>query len=265
MVNSDAGAAEVSGHDDPAVLLSEVAHQRLHARVADSLRGEIARGIFAVGDKLPSERNLAKMLNVSRTVLRDALAALELDGTIEIRPRMGIVVTRVQASTGGSVESEPGTLEIIEARLVLERELAAAAATRISSADLARLDRRLEIMGSVDILGYERSMADREFHQIIAESSGNGLMAGFVTHLMTIQHSSRIWQQVRRHWPQSRNRERLVQVHKEIVDGLRSGNPNRARGAVEVHMLGLFEDIQHAAGDALGSERSDGYWIDRIK
>ena len=265
MVNSDSETAETAEERDAAVLLSEMPHQRLHARVADSLRKEIARGVFAVGDKLPSERNLAKMLNVSRTVLRDALAVLELDKTVEIRPRFGIVVTGEQVESGASSESEPGTLEIIEARLVLERELAGAAATRISSADLARLDRRLDIMGSADILGYERQTADREFHQIIAEASGNGLMSGFVTQLITSQHNSRIWQQVRRHWPQSRNRERLVEVHKEIVDALRSGNPNRARGAIEVHMLDLFNDIQHAAGEAVGREPGDGYWIDRVK
>ncbi len=71
------------------------AERRLYQLVADQLRALIKHGDFEAGDRLPSERELAQQLGVSRPSLREALIALEIEGAVEIRMGSGIYVLTI--------------------------------------------------------------------------------------------------------------------------------------------------------------------------
>lgn len=256
---------ELDQTPQPELETLEVRQSPLHVRVAESLRLHFIEGTFKVDEKLPSERRLAEILNVSRTVLRDALALLELEGFVEIRPRSGVILKRREGPNTFSGSTEPGTLEIIEARLVIEREIAAAACKMITAEEIKSLEDRLQIMAESDIMSDARRSADREFHLIIARAAHNSLLQRFLEETMETQYRSQIWQQFRRHWPQTRDTERLVATHREIVDALRSGNSNRARGAAEAHMLELFGDIQAVIGRERHAAYARGFWIDGLR
>jgi DNA-binding transcriptional regulator YhcF (GntR family) len=102
--------------------------QRLYRQISDQLRALIMNGEFAVGTRLPAERDLAVQLGVSRPSLREALIALEVEGLIEVRVSSGIYVRALRQPRNNDVldlSSEEGPLELIRARKMVEGEVAA--------------------------------------------------------------------------------------------------------------------------------------------
>ncbi|RZM06153.1 MAG: GntR family transcriptional regulator, partial [Sphingomonas sp.] len=104
---------------------------RLYAQVARTLAARIAEGVYPLGGRLPSERDIAASTGVSRPTVREAILALELDGLVEVRTGSGVYVAaltpaRAQADTSGF-----GPFEILEARALIEGETCALAATLI--------------------------------------------------------------------------------------------------------------------------------------
>src|ERR1700742_4999805 len=81
-----------------------VATQRLYEQVAGQVTELVARGEFKPGDRLPPERDLAKMLAVSRPTVREAMIALEIAGLVEVRVGAGTFVTD-KASTNGNANT----------------------------------------------------------------------------------------------------------------------------------------------------------------
>src|SRR5687768_11989893 len=101
---------------------------KLYRRLADSIAAEIEAGKYNLGERLPTERELAEHYGVSRPTLREALIALEMLGMIEARHGLGIYVTRLQLPvTASAFDVEIGAFELIEARRLIEGEAAALA------------------------------------------------------------------------------------------------------------------------------------------
>src|SRR5581483_11761573 len=103
------------------VPLEAVEARRLYRQVADQLRSLIERGEYAVGSRLPTERELAEQLKVSRPTVREALIALEVEGRVRIRVGSGIYVTEPTAiaSVPASATIE-GPFELLRAREFIE-------------------------------------------------------------------------------------------------------------------------------------------------
>jgi GntR family transcriptional repressor for pyruvate dehydrogenase complex len=130
-----------------------VAAQRLYEQVAGQVTDLVARGEFKPGDRLPPERDLAKMLAVSRPTVREAMIALEIAGLVEVRGGAGTFVTD-KAKTSGTngatsrlfegVGSSP--LELIAARRTIEPEVAALAAQLATPAEIAAIAETVSMM-----------------------------------------------------------------------------------------------------------------------
>src|SRR2546423_4111948 len=118
---------------------------RLSDKVADMMLDTILSRRLAVGDRLPSERELGEQFGVSRTVVREAVRALVAKGVIEVRSGSGLRVAAVDAAAvsesmslfmhGGGIEFE----KVHEVRAVLEVHIAGLAAERATDDDIARL------------------------------------------------------------------------------------------------------------------------------
>ena len=122
---------------------------RLYKRVADELRAAILAGRYAPGRRLPAERELGEMFNVSRPTVREAVIALELQGLVEVRVGAGVFVLEPSAAErvrGGGPELTIGPFELMEARKIIESETAALAATLI---DDEQLERAYDVLGEV--------------------------------------------------------------------------------------------------------------------
>ena len=90
--------------------LQTVSPQRLYRQIADQIRQLMASGEFALGSRLPAERDLALQLGVSRPSVREALIALEVEGMIEVRTGSGIYVQRTQTAASPNPYPNPKTM-----------------------------------------------------------------------------------------------------------------------------------------------------------
>ena len=143
--------------------LHTIEPRRLYRQIAEQLRALIASGEFALGSRLPPERDLAAQLGVSRPSVREALIALEVQGLVEVRMGSGIYVTALApAAQGRDVDSALGPFEIIRARQLIESELAALAARQKPAAALKRMRAAVKLMEDDIALGVMPYRGDRE-------------------------------------------------------------------------------------------------------
>src|SRR3954470_19599760 len=118
------------------ILAAMVEPRRLYEQISRKLAKSIADGEYAVGDRLPSERELAQNFKISRPTVREAIIALELDGLVEVRVGSGVYVMSRQPPGGREGAKDIGPFELLEARHAIEGEAAALAAERIDDEQL---------------------------------------------------------------------------------------------------------------------------------
>ena len=138
---------------------------------------------FKPGERLPSERDLATKLGVSRTTLREALIALEPGGTVEVRGGSGVYVSEQAAPAADVATAGPGPFSVLAARRLIEVEMVALAAKHASG---SAIDAILEAVEAMEQHHEDRSAnesADRNFHLAIARATGNSAMVGVIEYL----------------------------------------------------------------------------------
>ena len=153
--------------------------QRLYRKIAEQLRALISAGEFAVGTRLPAERELAKQLGVSRPSVREALIALEVEHVIEVRTGSGIYVLKPTARAPArkkAAAAEWGPLELMRARELVESEVAALAARNAKKADLQLIVAALQQMREQVANGLVPREGDEAFHHAIAQACGNDVL-----------------------------------------------------------------------------------------
>src|SRR5437660_1962690 len=117
--------------------IQAVDDRRLYRQIADQLTRLITSGEFRRGERLPSERDLAVQLGVSRPSVREALIALEVEGLVEVRVGSGIYVRNpANAKSRSELPADTGPFELLRARWIIEGECAALAAKSINKAQL---------------------------------------------------------------------------------------------------------------------------------
>jgi GntR family transcriptional repressor for pyruvate dehydrogenase complex len=217
---------------------------KLYRRLADAIAAEIEAGKYKVGERLPTERELAEQHGVSRPTLREALIALEMLGMIEARHGLGIYVTRAQLPlTASTYDFEIGAFELIEARRLFEGEAAALAAATIDDEQLADLERLLTLMADDDELKGED--ADKEFHMVIARATGNGAIIATVENLWELRNRSPLARNILTRARGAGLQPRIIE-HTKILDALKAHDPAAARQAMRDHLERVIEHLLHA-------------------
>ena len=217
--------------------IQAVEPRRLYRQIADQLGRLIDAGEYAPGERLPAERSLAEKLNVSRPSVREALIALEVEGRIEIRGGSGIYVTRGQARAADRPKptADPGPFELLEARLIIEPEIAALAARNTNPALVERLRDAIGRMEASDADRLEGLTHDRRFHAILAEGSGNAALAA----VMQTLWDSRIgplYVRLEQHFHSAPIWHRAIDEHREILAAIEAGDAKAARTAMARHI-----------------------------
>jgi GntR family transcriptional repressor for pyruvate dehydrogenase complex len=201
----------------------------------------IDAGHFTPGSKLPGEREFAKMLNVSRPSLREALRTLSLLGIVENRPGSG---TYLATSTANS-SLEPFSiilsinkgviLEIFEARESLEGTVAELAAQRRDDADLVSMKRALKKMQSSLSDAKNYSEAELQFHQAVIEAGKNRIIADLMEKVYKLLVKSR--NLVRQYLPDPQSYiVKDFHNHELIFKYIKAGDKGMARRSMVEHM-----------------------------
>ena len=222
----------------------------LPSQVARMISDEILGGRFQVGERLPTERELAETFGVSRNVVREAIARLTFEGTVEPRQGSGVFVIGTHAISALRLDAEmlrDRSLfsNLFELRSILESEAAGLAAARRGRKHLAAIKVALERL--YDSQGTPQSVdADLEFHRTIALASNNVYVAVFVNFISEHVRAS-IAQANER--VDVASRERInKEEHAAIYEAIKTKDTERARESMRRHIgkamarLGLTKD-----------------------
>jgi GntR family transcriptional repressor for pyruvate dehydrogenase complex len=230
---------------------------KLRDRAADELLDMVISGGLNPGERLPPERELCGRLNVSRTVVREALNLLEARGLISIEHGRGAVVSggntdAVRDTLGVVLRVRPKALwELLEIRQILEVEIAGLAAERATEEDVSamrvQLDRMLALIDAPE--GYVD--ADVEFHALLARAARNGVLLTMLDPIVDLLRASRRVSASRR--PGSALR--ALGEHEEILRRVEAGDAEGARREMRSHLANTVKDIEAVLGEgALGAE-----------
>jgi GntR family transcriptional repressor for pyruvate dehydrogenase complex len=227
------------------------AREALPQQITRRLLDLIGQRELGPGARLPSERELAATMEVSRSSLREALRALSAMGVIEMRHGEGTFISSLQPELLmrhlGFVLSltDSSFAELFAARLAVEPSIAAMAAQRIDDAQLAALDACVESAAAAldDVPAFAR--ADLALHEAICAAAANPLLSQFMESITTLGIASR-----RETGHVAQMTERSAEEHREIVAALRARDPEAARRAMTRHLERVQRDVQAAAAAA---------------
>ncbi|MBW8813960.1 MAG: FadR family transcriptional regulator [Caulobacterales bacterium] len=224
-------------------MVSKAESGRLYERVADDLSQKIAAGQYAVGQRLPSERDLAQAYAVSRPTIREAIIALELDGLVEVRLGSGVYVTARLPHGGQAGETDVGPFELLEARRAIEGEACALAAVLITDEQLDELQQlvaEMQAENARDVVMSED--ADRRFHMLIASATQNSAMVNAVQMLWDARARSPQTQLLSAKAHAAGVTPRIDE-HAEILAALRERSADAARRAMRDHLTRVLESL----------------------
>jgi GntR family transcriptional repressor for pyruvate dehydrogenase complex len=208
----------------------------LTEQLIEKLESLVLKGVLTAGEQLPSERQLAQLLSVSRASVRQALKALQVMGVLEVRHGSGNYLSdaaeeilkvppRILVPLKGLTQAE-----LFEVRRAMEAEAAAAAAARATPKDIQAMRIELEGMraNSQDRVAY--GTHDLAFHHAIAVASSN---RGFIWFLSL---ANKVLYQALLRRPMSRSMKRSVEEHENILRAIEAGNQDLAREEMLKHV-----------------------------
>lgn len=212
------------------------------ARLADQAYSRIVDIIterrLGVGDRLPSEVQLAAMFEVSRTIIREALVRLAADGITEPRRGAGSYVKnrpsdRLIAYTKSNLSAALGTYEV---RFVLEAEAARLSANRRSAQDMVEIEAALEALRTALLSSRPAHDEDMELHRRIILSTANpAFLAAFDALSDEVDHIMRAGVDISRSRPPEVIGA-MMREHEAIVDAIRAQDGDGAALAMRWHL-----------------------------
>jgi DNA-binding FadR family transcriptional regulator len=223
--------------------IQAVDDRRLYRQIADQLTTLITSGELRRGERLPSERDLAVQLGVSRPSVREALIALEIRGLVEVRVGAGIFITKAEARPAAvPINEGQGPFELLRARWLIEGEIASLAAREGSLADIAQVRAAVEEMQQRANKNQETTAADRNFHARIAASTHNDALVSVILYLWDRGRGA-MWQRMEEHFQTPQMRASALREHWAILAALEAHDPRRARGAMRAHLHRVSADF----------------------
>jgi GntR family transcriptional regulator, transcriptional repressor for pyruvate dehydrogenase complex len=214
-----------------------VARTTLAAAALEQLISNVVHGSWKTGELIPPERELCQQLGIARTSLREALKAMELIGMLESRVGYGtFICPRSEFLSRPLLWAFTGTdheelTELLEARVMLERDLAGLAAERSSEAELMKIEEAIQMMESNILLNESVLESDMAFHLAVANAAHNNMLA----------NAAQLLRNLMKQWIQMKLLINNVPAealkrHKTIYTAIRSRNVQKARDLMSEHL-----------------------------
>jgi DNA-binding FadR family transcriptional regulator len=228
---------------------------KLSRQLFEQLAGEIRSGRLAPGARLPTEQALTRAARVSRTVVREAVAALRAEGLVITRQGVGAFVSAEPQRAPFRIEPErlqslDDILNVMELRLGVEIESAGLAAERASKADVRAIAAALQEIEEMAREGKSAVDEDLAFHRAIAEAARNPEFARFLQfigrHLIPRRSVSGL--------PERMGGQRaylalIQEEHRRIADAIAAGEPKAARDAMRRHLTRSIDRYRKLAAE----------------
>lgn len=241
---------------------------RLYREIGNELKFLLRNKTYKIGDKLPPERDLAEAFNVSRTVVREALIMLELENLVIVKKGSGVYVIgipdEVLSEQDKIIEEDDfGPFELLQARQLIESNIAAFAASQIVKADIVKLkailnqERQILEQGLLDDYS-----ADEMFHITIAKATKNSVLEGLLADLWQKRSISKMWEQLHSRITDHSYRKKWLYDHEKILQALQFKDAMAVRRAMWQHL----ENVKQKLMEVSDSEdpNFDGYLFDSI-
>jgi GntR family transcriptional regulator, transcriptional repressor for pyruvate dehydrogenase complex len=219
-------------HDKPSTTDTQLAMQ-----VVNHIRAKIKDGTLQPGDKIPPEREFARMLKISRASLRTGIGYMAAMGVMNVRHGVGTFIAEGPAEIGKSSLGLLGALhgfqswQMFEARMLLESSLAALAAERGQNEHFAALAEEVAEMYATIEDPAEYLIHDVRFHRTIAQASGNPILAALMETVTASLYDER-----RKEVERSRDLKESAEMHREIYRAIRARDAAEARKVMERHL-----------------------------
>jgi len=229
--------------------------RNLTEEVVGRLSAEITNGGLEPGARLPTEQAMMSAMGVSRTVVREAVAALRAEGLVVTRQGVGAFVAsdgkrRPFRLDANEVDSLAEAIKVMELRRAVEIEAAGLAAERGTPAQLTAVSAALDTMDRAIERGETAIDEDRAFHRAIAEATGNPQFVRFLEFLGHFVIPRRAVADAP--WRKEGARPFLdlfQKEHRAIFEAIRERSPEAARGAMRKHLTNSLKRYRKLAED----------------
>ncbi|WP_026016613.1 FadR/GntR family transcriptional regulator [Catenovulum agarivorans] len=215
--------------------------RRLFWSVVDKIEEGIDNGSYLPGTRLPSERELSELFNVSRPTLREAIIALEVRGRVEVRTNAGVYVMNQEDKAKKSAVSHISAFELTQARALVEGEAAALAAVSITPEELDKLGELVEMLDDEA----SSDEADRDFHLTICQSTRNKALIHTIQNLWELRKQPSVQQA--HSYICSQSTAQRKEEHNVIYQALKARKPEQARSAMHKHFNRLINALFEAS------------------
>ncbi|WP_369789073.1 transcriptional regulator ExuR [Rouxiella sp. WC2420] len=225
--------------------------RRLYQQLAATLKDRVEKGVYPVGEKLPAERLISEEMSVSRTVVREAIIMLEVEGYVEVRKGSGIhVMSNHQKNLllpGSDGEFDAaGPFELLQARQLVESNIAEFAATQVNKQDIMRL---MEIQEQARLEDrFRDSQWDLQFHIQVAQSTQNSALAVIVEKMWSQRLHNPYWRKLHEHIDEE-SIESWCEDHDLILKALIRRDPKAAKLAMWQHLENTKQMLFRATSD----------------
>ncbi|MBV9617414.1 MAG: FadR family transcriptional regulator [Ktedonobacteraceae bacterium] len=225
---------------------------KVFERVAEQIEKRILDGELRVGDRLPTERELAEQFRVSRTAVREAMKILAQKGLVDMRPGRGTIVIdgareAMENSIGLLMKMKVGEVgssdNLVEVRTILETEIAALAAARATEKEIAAMREAIRIMDESLDDADEFIAADNGFHEALAQATQNALILTLLNSIVSLLSEQR-----KQIFTVEGGPQRGQLHHRRILESVIRRDPASARAAMRAHLLQVREDVSAATG-----------------
>jgi GntR family uxuAB operon transcriptional repressor len=243
-----------------------LASKRRYFEIGSQIEELLISGVYKAGQRLPSERILSEQFDTSRATVREAIIMLELKGLVEVRQGAGIYFLEkpIQDSGIETDGSDIGPFELLQARQVIESNIACFAATQIKFNELKELKRVLTAQeNEINKDSKKFEELDHQFHQLIAESTQNRVL---------IDQGNEMWKSVRTQNPiwRALNHKYLhdtalqtqwINDHKRILVALQRRAAEEVKQAVWQHIENSKVELMKIANaDGVNADMDDFFF-----
>lgn len=225
--------------------LTPISPKRISDQVFDQLRELILNGEFKPGEKIMTERELSRALNVSRNSVRDAINKLVALGYLEQRQGQGTFIRSIEEVIkipfATVMETrDASVIDVLEMRMGIECNSAHLAANRAKTADFDHLEKTIRDMKADTDAGGLGTEADMAFHMAIAGATKNPMQVYMMKNVSEFLILG-IRENLLHLYEEPDNIVEILKQHKEIFHAIRCGEPQKAFEAMQRHINYVIE------------------------